>query len=85
MSIYYGGAALVDCIAVFTAATTDETNASERPSDPIPDVDNKENQGGRMHCMLIKTCRMPINQLQQSYVIICDVRASVTGRSHRYL
>ena len=39
MSIYYGGAALVDCIAVFTAATTDETNASERPSDPIPDVD----------------------------------------------
>ena len=32
MSIYYGGAALVDCIAVFTAATTDETN-------PIPDVD----------------------------------------------
>ena len=39
MSIYFGGAALVDCIAVFTAATTDETNASERPSDPIPDVD----------------------------------------------
>ena len=32
-------AALVDCIAVFTAATTDETIASERPSNPTPDVD----------------------------------------------
>ena len=33
-------AALVDCIAVFTAATIDETIASERPSDPAPnDVD----------------------------------------------
>ena len=32
-------AALVDCIAVFTAATIDETIASERPSDPTPDVD----------------------------------------------
>lgn len=31
--------ALVDCIAVFTAATIDETIASERPSDPTPDVD----------------------------------------------
>ena len=30
---------LVDCIAVFTAATIDKTIASERPSDPIPDVD----------------------------------------------
>ena len=39
MSIYYGGAVLVDCIAVFTAATIDKTIASERPSDPIPDVD----------------------------------------------
>ena len=39
MSIYYGGAALVDCIAVFTAATIDKTIASERPSDPTPDVD----------------------------------------------
>ena len=39
MSIYYGGAALVYCIAIFTAATIDETIASERPSDPTPDVD----------------------------------------------
>ena len=32
-------ATLVDCIAVFTAATMDETIASERPSDPTPNVD----------------------------------------------
>ena len=32
-------APLVDWIAVFTAATIDETIASERPSDPTPDVD----------------------------------------------
>ena len=32
-------ATLVDCIAVFTAATIDETIASERPSDPTPDAD----------------------------------------------
>ena len=32
-------AALVDCIAVFTAATIDETIASERPTDPPPDAD----------------------------------------------
>ena len=32
-------AALVDCIAVFTAATIDETIALERPSDSTPDVD----------------------------------------------
>ena len=31
--------ALVDSIAVFTAATIDETIASERSSDPTPDVD----------------------------------------------
>ena len=32
-------AALVDCSAVFTAATIDETIASERLSGPAPDVD----------------------------------------------
>ena len=32
-------AALVDYIAVFTAATIDKTIASERPSDPTPEVD----------------------------------------------
>ena len=32
-------AALVDCIVVYTAATIDETIASERLSDPTPDAD----------------------------------------------